>query len=230
MPHPQSLRPLSREEVRSLDRRAAEEYAVSTLLLMENAGRGTAELLCSLGITGEVVICCGKGNNGGDGFVIARHLDIAGVRVRVKLFAEPARLTGDALTNYQILTHSDIPLEVCTSPRDPTALTAELARADWLVDALFGTGLTGPVRSPFDQVIAALNSSGAKILAVDLPSGLDCDTGEPLGATVRALHTATFVARKKGFAAPAAQSWVGTVHVLGIGAPRKLVESYFAEE
>src|SRR5215472_571114 len=94
---------LSRDEVRELDRRAIEEYGVPGVVLMENAGRGTAELLRSLGVRGPVVICCGKGNNGGDGFVMARHLDNAGVAVRLLLFADPDRLTGDAAVNYRIL-------------------------------------------------------------------------------------------------------------------------------
>jgi len=92
------------------------------------------------------------------------------------------------------------------------------------VDALFGTGLTGAVRPPFDQVIPAINPGPARVLAIDLPSGLDCDTGLPLGPTVRAQHTATFVAEKKGFTEPAAREWLGQVHVIDIGAPRHLLD------
>ena len=106
---------------------------------------------------------------------------------------------------------------------DAAALRRELDTAEWVVDALFGTGLTGPVRAPFDQVIAAINDSTAKVLAVDIPSGLDCDTGLPLGPTVRAHHTATIVAPKKGFTAPMAQEWLGRVHVIDMGAPRRVL-------
>jgi NAD(P)H-hydrate epimerase len=101
----------------------------------------------------------------------------------------------------------------------------ELSAAEWIVDALFGTGLTGPPRAPFDQIIAAINTTSARVLAVDIPSGLDCDTGQPLGAVVRAEHTATFVALKKGFVNPAAQQWLGKVHVVDIGIPRALINS-----
>src|SRR5262245_49599034 len=94
---------LSRGEVRELDRRAIEEYGVPGAVLMENAGRGAAAVLLAQGVRGPVVVCCGKGNNGGDGFVIARHLDNHGVAVRVLLFADPAALTGDAATHYRIL-------------------------------------------------------------------------------------------------------------------------------
>jgi NAD(P)H-hydrate epimerase len=212
---------LSRDEVRAIDRRAIDDFGVPGAVLMENAGRGAAEVMLSLGARGPVVICCGKGNNGGDGFVIARHLDNRGVPVRVLLFARPEELSGDAALNYHILSRSGLPIEVRAGPPvDAESLRRELAAAEWIVDALFGTGLTGAVRPPFDQVIAAINASAAKVLAVDIPSGLDCDTGEPLGATVRAQHTVTFVALKKGFANPAARAWLGTVHVADIGAPR----------
>jgi NAD(P)H-hydrate epimerase len=212
---------LSRDEVRAIDRRAIEEFGVPGVVLMENAGRGAAELLISLGVPGLVTICCGKGNNGGDGFVIARHLDNRSVPVRVFLFAKPNELTGDALINYQIIAKSGLPIAIYPDASfNDGALSAELARSPWVVDALFGTGLTGAVRPPFDRVIAAINASKARVLAVDIPSGLDCDTGEPLGPTVRADHTVTFVALKKGFANAAAKEWLGQVHVVDIGAPR----------
>ena len=214
---------LSRKEVRDLDRRAIEEYGVPGVVLMENAGRGSAELLFSLGVQGPVVICCGKGNNGGDGFVIARHLDIRQVPVKVLLFGKPADLAGDAAINYRIIAKAGLLIESMElEPLDNQELHQELAAAEWIVDALFGTGLTGPVRPPFAQVVTALNDRSAKVLAVDIPSGLDCDTGQPLGPTIRADHTATFVAQKIGFANPAAQEWLGQVHVLDIGIPRAL--------
>jgi NAD(P)H-hydrate epimerase len=215
---------LSREQVRAIDRRAIEEFSVPGVVLMENAGRGAAEVLRSLGISGRVVICCGKGNNGGDGFVIARHLDNYQVPVRVLLYGRPEDLAGDAAVNYQIIAKTGLPLVTYPGqPLDDKELRSELAGADWVVDALFGTGLTGPVRAPFDQVIAAINAGPARVLAVDIPSGLDCDTGQPLGATVRAHHTVTFVGLKKGFGNPAAHPWLGQVHVVDIGAPRRLV-------
>ncbi len=212
---------MSRDEVRAFDRRAIEEFGVPGVVLMENAGRGAAELLIALGIRGRVVICCGKGNNGGDGFVIARHLDSHGVPVSVFLFASPEELAGDAAVHYQTVVRSGVPLTVCPAP-DLGALRVEFATADWVVDALFGTGLTGAVRPPFDAVVGFLNECPARVFSVDIPSGLDCDTGEPLGPTVRARHTATFVAPKKGFLNPAARAWTGRVHVLDVGAPRRV--------
>ncbi len=215
---------LTREEARELDRRATEEYGVPGVVLMENAGRGMAELLLSLGARGPVVVCCGPGNNGGDGFVVARHLDIAAVSVRVLFFGKPERLPGDAAVNHDILSKSGVPLKAYPEGPDEGTLTAELGGAEWVVDALFGSGLNGPLRPPFDRVVAAINAGPGRVFAVDIPSGLDCDTGKPMGPTVRAQHTATVVAPKKGFAEPAAREWLGEVHVVGMGAPRRLLE------
>jgi NAD(P)H-hydrate epimerase len=216
---------LSRQEVREVDRRAIEELGVPGVVLMENAGRGAAEVLARLGCRGPVVICCGKGNNGGDGFVIARHLDNRSIPVRVLIFTQPQDLTGDAAVNYQIIAKAGLPIEVYAGESwDERTLQAELAKPEWIVDALFGTGLTGPVRKPLDRVIAAINASQKHVLAVDIPSGLDCDTGQPLGPTIRAEHTVTFVAEKRGFANPSSKEWIGQVHVVDIGAPRRLLE------
>jgi NAD(P)H-hydrate epimerase len=215
---------LSREQVRALDRRAIEEFGVPGVVLMENAGRGAAEVLISLGCRGPVVICCGKGNNGGDGFVIARHLDNRRIPVHVLLFADPLQLTGDAATNYQIIARSGMEISIHDGDSlNDAEVCSELANAEWIVDALFGTGLTGPVRKPFDQIIQCMNEARRRILAIDIPSGLDCDTGQPLGPTVRADHTVTFVAEKKGFANPPAKNWTGQVHIADIGAPRRLL-------
>jgi NAD(P)H-hydrate epimerase len=212
---------LSRSEVREFDRRAIEEFGIPGAILMENAGRGAAETLLALGVRGRVVICCGKGNNGGDGFVVARHLALHGVPVRVLLLARPEELQGEARLNHDMLVRAGLPILVpALAPLDTAALEREFAPAEWLVDALFGTGLQGPLRPPFDQVIALMNAGPARILAIDIPSGLDADTGQPLGATVRADHTVTFVAPKKGFAEPAAREWTGQVHVVPIGVPR----------
>jgi NAD(P)H-hydrate epimerase len=217
---------LTRDEVRSIDRRAIEEYGVPGVVLMENAGRGAAGVLIALGIPGPVAICCGKGNNGGDGYVIARHLDNHGLPVRVFLFAKPDELTGDAAINYHIIVKAGLPITIHTDGSLSDAILGEeLAGSAWIVDALFGTGLTGAVRPPLDRVIGAINAAKASVLAVDIPSGLDCDTGLPLGPCVRAGHTVTFVAEKQGFANPDARPWLGQVHVVDIGAPRKLLAS-----
>lgn len=220
---------LTRDQVRALDRRTIDEYGVPGVVLMENAGRGAADVLIRLGVHGRVVVCCGKGNNGGDGYVMARHLDNHGIAVGVLHFGEPAELVGEAAVNYQIAKRSGVQIDIYRDLTLPLAeIQLRLATAEWVVDALFGTGLSGAVRSPYDQIITAINSSPARILAVDIPSGLDCDRGAPLGTSVRAHHTATFVAPKSGFANPAAKEWLGQVHVVDIGAPRKLVSAFLS--
>lgn len=220
-------RPLSREEVRDVDRRAIEQYGLPGIVLMENAGRGAAEFLIGLGISGRVVICAGKGNNGGDGFVIARHLDLREVDVRVLLFCDPADLSGDAATNYRVLQAAGLAGVVLGISPNSQQLVQELAGAEWIVDALLGTGTRGEIREPFHSVIGAINSAGKTVLAVDLPSGMDCNTGQPLGACIKADHTATFVARKIGFDSAEAARWTGAIHVVDIGVPRRLLADVF---
>jgi len=229
---------LTRDQVRAVDRRAIEVYGISGLVLMENAGRGVADRVCRLmgtlqsdvGNTSEkIVICCGKGNNAGDGFVVARHLDLRDFDVHVLLWAEPAALTGDAAVNFQILEKTDVSVEIFSGRHDPKRLEGELAGATWILDALLGTGARGEPRPPFDAVIDQLNATATPKLAVDLPSGLDCDTGEPARHTVRAIETCTFVAAKPGFFAPGADQYTGHLQVLDIGTPRKLVEEILAD-
>jgi NAD(P)H-hydrate epimerase len=222
-------RTLTRQQSRQIDRRAIEEYGIAGVVLMENAGRGVTDRLCQTGATGPVVICCGKGNNAGDGFVIARHLEVRGYAARVLLWAEPEELTGDAASNFHTLEKTDVPIEVFGNDHDPARLEQHLTDAAWIVDALLGTGARGEPRPPFDKVIDQLNAAAAPKLAVDLPSGLDCDTGHAALHTIRATITCTFLAAKAGFLAAGADQFTGKVYVFDIGAPRKLVEEVLAE-
>ncbi len=219
---------LTRDQVRRVDRLAIEEYGISGLVLMENAGRGVADILTRRQPTGPVAICCGTGNNAGDGFVVARHLDLRGTACRVLLWSNPSELRGDAAVNFRILQRTDVPVEIFAEGHDAARLESLLEGATWIVDALLGTGARGNPRAPLDRVIDQLNSSGVPILAVDLPSGLDCETGLPGSPTIRAVETCTFVARKAGFASPEAKPYTGRVHVLDIGAPRKLIDRVLA--
>jgi NAD(P)H-hydrate epimerase len=215
---------LNRRQSRELDRRATAEYGMPSIVLMENAGRGLADKLFEFGIAGPIAICCGKGNNGGDGFVLARHLDLRGAACKVLLWADPADLAGDAAVNFAILQKAGAAIEVFGKTHDAKRLDLHLSNAARIVDCLLGTGATGDPRPPLDAVIAQLNAHRAPKLAVDVPSGLDCDTGQASRATIRAAQTCTFVAQKPGFLVPSAETYTGAVHVLDIGAPRKLVE------
>ncbi|MCE9530619.1 MAG: NAD(P)H-hydrate epimerase [Planctomycetes bacterium] len=248
MPLPRDDFWLSRDEVRDLDRRASAEFGMPSVVLMENAGRGVAVLMRRLNPEKKpVTILCGPGNNGGDGFVIARHLEIYGWPVRVWLFAPSKestssilrlgispKLSPDCDINFRIFVRQQTDISFVDT-QNRFVLMDQLTQdvhfnEGWIIDALFGTGLDRPLESPYVEIVSALNASDNPVLAVDIPSGLDCDTGEPLGPTVHADHTATFVANKKGFLQPAAQPWIGQVHVVDIGAPKKLIDQYRALE
>ena len=215
---------LTRRWVREVDRRAIDEYGMSGLVLMENAARNAVDVLMNLGCRGPVAIVCGKGNNAGDGFAMARHLQNRGVPVKVLLAGDPQKLQGDAAANYRIVEKSRLPI-VGLEPLDEAVLRSELEGCQWVVDALLGTGSTGAPRPPMDKIISHLNhTTGARKLAIDLPSGLDCDTGVAGNPTFEANHTVTFVAAKPGLLVEEARGFVGQLHVVDIGAPRTLVE------
>ncbi len=212
---------LTREQVRLVDRRAIEEYHIPGIVLMENAAIGAASVAGEILGTGRAkraMILCGGGNNGGDGLAIARHLQNAGIAVEIGLCIDPAGYKGDALINWEIVRAMKLPSFVAS----PDAIRGK--GCDLVIDAIFGTGLSQAPRSPFDRIAAAVNSSGKPVLAIDLPSGLDCDTGRPLGACIRATRTVTLVAMKAGFAHEESRQWTGQVSVAGIGCPVELVE------
>lgn len=169
------------------------------------------------GLREPVHILCGPGNNGGDGFVVARNLHGAGVAVRVHVpRGTEYRAGSDAATNLAILVRLGVrPVEM-DGPADLPA------RAGTFVDALFGTGLARPLGSPHREIVEALNRSGAPAVSLDIPSGLDADTGEVLGAAVRACHTITFAAEKLGFGLGSGPAFTGRIHVVDIGLPRAL--------
>jgi len=228
---PLKLRPMSRDELRRVDVDAVATFHLPTLILMENAGRGAAYLLrdrvkSANDSRPRVLILCGTGNNGGDGGVVARHLELFGFDVRLVVFGDRERIKGDAATQYEILIHAAS--DLTWSPGEPTSEQFDewLERADWIVDGLLGTGLARPVEGVLLKVIDAVNRSRKPVLALDLPSGLDADEGVPLGAAIVATLTATFVAPKLGFSKPGARTYTGEVVVIDIGAPRRLLEPF----
>jgi NAD(P)H-hydrate epimerase len=215
---------LTRDEVRDIDRRAIEEYGLPGVVLMENAGRGCSELIDG----GPVIICCGKGNNGGDGYVIARHLENRGIAVEIISICPIEQLHGDARINADVAVKSGLKITVASQPHDWTALDDHLRDARWVVDALLGTGFTGALREPYQTAIRTMNSStasGRRILAVDVPSGLDVDTGQPASECIKADVTATFVATKTGFLQAGAKPLLGHLEIIDIGVPRSLLTS-----
>jgi NAD(P)H-hydrate epimerase len=212
---------LTRAQVREVDRLAIEVYLIPGIVLMENASRAVTAEALALMIDFRIpraLILCGGGNNGGDGLAVARHLHNRGVEVAIGLAVDPARYHGDALINWQIVKAMRLPV---------AEATPELVRASdaLIIDAIFGTGLTEAPRNPFPALVQAITECDCPVLAVDLPSGLDCDTGQPFGpATIVADRTVTFVAEKAGFANPASRQFSGEVIVGDIGCPRELIE------
>lgn len=216
---------LTRDQVRRLDRLAIEEYGIPGLVLMENAGRAVADaVLRATPVDTDVIILCGGGNNGGDGYVAARHLANAGRAVQLNAVKNPDQLSGDAAAAAGTVVRMGLPIDVCTTPDSVRAAANRWPRRAALVDALLGTGFTGTPRPAVASLIEACNQySAVYVVSVDVPSGLDCETGDPGKPTVRADETVTFVARKPGFDDPRAAEWLGRVVVADIGAPAVLV-------
>lgn len=211
---------LSVAQVRAIDRHAIEVLGIPGVVLMENAGRACAEQVWTLldgRSAARVAILCGPGNNGGDGFVIARHLYLRGDTVDVILAGPPEKSTGDAAVNLRILERMN--LAQTRADVDLAAATALIRGAAVIVDALLGTGSRGAPRGVMAELIAAANAAPGRRVAIDIPSGLDADTGEAHEPCFRAEMTITMVAPKIGFAAPAAARVLGRVVVVGIGAP-----------
>lgn len=215
--------------VRDLDRRAIEDYGIPGQLLMENAGRAAAAAVERLlkDRPGEVLVLCGPGNNGGDGFVVARTLANRGHGVRcvfVGSVAALAELSADTQLNARLWRDLGRPIGELRDVGDLAALAGKLDGVAVVVDALFGTGLGRPLRSPWVEVVRALNDTDLPVVAVDVPSGLDGDTGEVHGAAVEAAATVTFVAPKPGFFRGAGPAHVGRLLVAEIGIPKAWVD------
>jgi NAD(P)H-hydrate epimerase len=211
--------------MRAIDRWAIGTIGIPSVALMENAGRGVADVILDEPgrLDGPVAVVCGPGNNGGDGFVAARHLRNAGVDVLVLLNGRTDAYDrdGDAGTNFRVVRRMGIPV---VEAADAAELRRRLTKAAIVVDALYGTGLSRPVEGPAREAIEAVNGAGRPVLAVDIPSGLDADTGQPLGAAVRAAITATMAFPKRGFRAGRGPVYCGTVRVIDIGLPRDVPE------
>lgn len=223
MPNHTGFSQITRQQVRAVDQIAIHQFGVPGVVLMENAARGCVDILAARKPQ-CVRICCGKGNNGGDGLAMARHLDLLGIPTKTLLFCSSEEITGDAAIQLNIVQQAGLPLEILAADSTDETLDQLLAGADWIVDALLGTGMQGNPRAPLDQVIRAINRSSAKTMAIDLPSGLDCDAGTPGEPTVEATVTVTFVAPKLGFAAESAKPYLGEVVTVDIGAPRQAIE------
>ncbi|MGC9522000.1 MAG: NAD(P)H-hydrate epimerase [Anaerolineae bacterium] len=209
-------------EMRALDRKAIEQYGITAELLMENAGQAVYYvILKEFGVVGRrFVVLCGLGNNGGDGLVVARKLHSSGGLVSVLILGNPDKFRGAAETNFGIV--SRLPIEV-RRPQSIQAVADELAGCDAVVDAMLGTGITGDVRGLYRDVIEALNQSGKTVFSVDIPSGVDGDTGRVRGAAVRADYTVTFGLPKIGNVLTPGYDLCGKLYVSHISFPPAMI-------
>jgi hydroxyethylthiazole kinase-like uncharacterized protein yjeF len=221
---------LTPAEMREVDRLSTERHAIPSLTLMENAGKSVVEFL-QLQFRNiarrRIVVLCGKGNNGGDGFVVARHLIEAGAKPTVFLFAAPDDVRGDAGVNLKRLLEVSRDLQIVRSPGEWLSMKSPLASAEIIVDAILGTGIRGPVEGLLEQIIHDVNKmSGDRVLvAVDVPSGLISDEAETKGAAIAANYTVTFTAPKAGMFVGHSSDFVGQLIVGEIGSPPELIES-----
>lgn len=214
-------------EIREFDRRAIESFRIPGILLMENAGRVLTETLIAampqVSFRSPILILAGRGNNGGDGFVMARHLQRLGYQVNVLAIGDPGSWKGDAKTNLEILeklTDHNLFLSYFQDQNLTESfeqLRSLLEQADIVVDAILGTGTHGPLRFPANEIIPIINAAKKEVFAVDIPSGLDGDTGVPIPEAVQAKVTCTLAAFKKGFAQPGASLYTGKIYLGDIG-------------
>ncbi len=208
------------KQIQKLDALAINQYGFPSLILMENAGRRVFEEIQKKFRPANVVIICGYGNNAGDGLVIARHFHEAGIKTQVVLVGQAKQLKPDALVHYQILKR--LKYSVKEISHVSTSFLTMIKNADVVVDAIFGVGLNRNITDPFKSFIEAINHQAKKIVAVDIPSGLDGTTGQIYGVCIKADLTVTFSFSKRGFYQNDGPKYTGKVIVADIGIPNKL--------
>ncbi len=215
----------SRQALQAVDQRAETEYGLCVQVLMENAGRNLAEVTrayCHAG--SRILVLAGGGNNGGDGLVAARHLANIGHPVEVILLTPGQQIVGSPAGQLHTIRRMAMVVHETAAMNHLESWLEKSHVDDAIIDAIFGTGLKRPVTGDIAHAIARVNDSGRRVISADIPSGLDCDTGQPLGIAVRAAHTVSFCGMKIGFAKAAAIGYVGQCSIGDIGVPRRLLE------
>ena len=219
---------VSAQEMRDMDRRASTEFYIPSIVLMENAGLRVVEAV-QTALAGiklpRVVVIAGKGNNGGDGFVVSRHLINSGFQVDTFLLGDPSKLTPDAALNFRILQSISDRVFVVLGTDELQGLLASLLGCDLVVDAIYGIGFHGEMPSLESEVVKMVNQSGKPVVAVDIPSGVEADTGKVRGEAIRATWTVTMALPKKAFFLEPGRSYTGMLTVGDISIPRCLLEA-----
>jgi len=209
-------------EMQAMDRQTIEDFGLPGMVLMENAGRGATRFLLEQFSDIEnkkVGVIAGRGNNGGDGFVIARCLKQKGIRVQVYLLAETDRVRGDALANLKLLKPLEVPVVEIPDEASFSKIKSEMNGLDLWIDAILGTGLNSDVKGYFKTIIDYINRLNKPVLAVDMPSGLNSDTGQPCGTCICATATATFAFAKTGHMLYPGAGYIGNLKIVDIGIP-----------
>lgn len=218
---------LTSREMKDIDARAIHEYGIPSIVLMENAGLRTVEVIeeiLQVPAGKSVVVLAGRGNNGGDGFVVARHLINAGVQVTLFVTGSSAQLTPDALTNYKILENMNATILPLSEEEDLDRLMLYLMSGDLVVDAIYGNGFKGSLNDFEARVVTMVNWTRLPVVSIDIPSGVEADTGRAYGEAIRATHTVTFALPKIGLILGQGQEYAGTLSVADISIPRTLLE------
>ncbi len=220
------MKSVSAKKMKDIDRAAIEEFKVPSIVLMENAGRAAADTAYSMLIDrkSKVICVCGKGNNGGDGFVCTRHLVNKGVNVLVFLTCNRDQLKGDAKINFSILEKMNISIYELTKEGNFTNLENEIINSELVIDAIFGIGISGEIREPYSKIIEIINKNKNKTLALDIPSGLDATEGISLGSCIKADKTVTFAACKTGLVRNQGLEYSGEIVVAEISIPKQLLD------
>jgi NAD(P)H-hydrate epimerase len=219
---------LSAKEMARLDEQTIHEVGIPGIVLMENAAQGAAAFFLRVVpdlVDRRIAVVAGSGNNAGDGFALARIYHSKGARVNVVCLRSPLKLSGDALTNFEILEKIGIPITVWKEAQDFDAQWEPISKSGAIIDAILGTGLKSEVKGLYREIIERINRLDVPVLAVDVPSGLDATTGLPLGAAIKATATATFGFLKIGHLIEQGSELVGQVEVIDIGIPPGLVRS-----
>ena len=221
-----TLRYVTPTEMKRIDAFAMKNVGIPGVVLMENAGRAVFESVYTVlgGRDLPALVFCGSGNNGGDGFVVARHLMNNGIETHVFLVGAISKIKGDAGVNLRILRKMGVPINRVTKEAMP-ALRDQMRRCGIIIDGLLGTGLSGAVSGLYRDVIELINGVGCPVLSIDIPSGLDGKTGKPLGIAVVANMTVTFQLPKKGFEDPFSRNYTGQLKVVDIGIPLHLYDT-----
>jgi len=222
------MRVLNAAQMRDADRQTIDEIGIPSMVLMENAGRQVVAALEAAydDLTDKyVAVLCGPGNNGGDGFVVARTLHQRGVEVSVFVVATMSDIKGDARQNLEILGRLGLTVVEISEEQAWDLHFSEISQCDLIVDAIFGTGLTSPLAGMMETVAADVNASGLPVIAIDLPSGLSADHAEPIGVCIRATMTVTLAAPKLPLVLPPGESHAGTIVVADIGIPPEVIDN-----